>query len=361
MIQRVLGPGVYLPPTFDASATSLTAANTYRIDASGEVAGVIFQAPKAGTIVGCDVCIAAVANAPDNGLQIGRQGITASTGLPDGSFVASETTTGGSPSAAGWLQTTWDTPQVVTRGELLCLMVTFPSFVTGDSVVIGAGVKPVSIGLPYGILPSGSKSFEYLPIILPRYSDGSYGGFDEHVWPVEALTYQDVRTTTTPNEIGTRLLSPVPLRVQAVAFQCSIMEGTSDYDILITDAAGRHVAPTQSVDASIAQGVGHLWHTRLLPDDVVLQANTEYFVSYRPSTANANNLRAYYGTFPNAEAMKIAWGGLDWYMVARKDGGAWTRYNNAIDGYRRLRISLIVNGFDDGAVTPRTRALRRPA
>lgn len=361
-IQRLPGPGIFIPNKFDESANSLTGGNIFRMDADGDRCGLIMRVPRAGSIVGAGLCIAAVANAPDNGLQIGRQGLDGS-GLPDGTFVSSATTTGGTPSAAGWIDVTFDTPQSVARGEYLCLMVTQGAgFTASDSIVIGAGVMTAGVGFPYAIGLTGGKEDTYIPLIFPRYSDGSYATAEENCWPISALTYHaSVREDTTPDEVALAFTSPAPLRVSGLALQGALTGvGTysNDYDLIVYDAAGR-VLYSETIASAYCESSGHRQLITVLSRDLDFAANVEYFVAYRPKTTNANNLRFYYGTFPSAEAMDTAHGGRAWYMATRTDGGAWTRYNNGTNGYQRLRLSLLVTGFSDGATAPRTRPLRR--
>lgn len=354
------GPGLWLPNKFDESATSLAAGNTFRMDADGDRCGIVFRASKSGTLVGCDVCIAAVGNAPDNGLQLGRQGIDAATGLPDGTFVASVTTSGGQPSAAGWLAPgDWDSPQVVTRGELVCVMITQAAgFTASDSVTVAGGVMTAGLGFPYAINLTGGKEDTYIPLIFPRYSDGSYEPIEENCWAVSTLTnHASIASNTTPDELALAFTPRWPLRVRGIALQATTAAG-GDFDAVLYDAAGRVLA-SQSHDADILQSTGFRWIIVTFPRSVELRPHARYYAAFKPTTTTANSIRSYYGTFPSAAAMETTFGGVEWAMATRTDGGAWTVYDNATNGYRKPRISILIDGLDDGSVAPRTRPLRR--
>lgn len=359
MIKELLGPGVFIPNKFDESATGTSGGNQYRLNATGQVCGVIFRAPKAGTIVGADLHISVVSNAPDNGYRIGRQGIT-SGGLYDGTYVAYVDTGAGQPSAVGWLEPgDWDVPQVVTKNELVCIMITQLGFTTGDSVTIGAGVNTAGVAMPYGMGATAStKNSTYLPLIAPRYSDGTYACIDENMWLCSSMTnHPSITTTTTPDELAMAFTPPCTMRIKAIAVQATFAAG-GDYDAVLYDAAG-NVLASASQDPDIQESLNFRWVILPFAASVVVKAGQQYFAAIKPTTTTANSIRTYYATFPNVNLMDLTMGGRDWYMATRTDGGAWTHYNNGTNGYRKTRISVLVDGFDDGAVTPRTRSLRK--
>ena len=356
-IKRLTGGGLWTPAINDEVSHALGAAN-YVLDASGEIAAIIFRAPKAGTIVGAALNIGAVSNAPDNGIKVGRQGIGA-TGLNDGSYVSSVTSSAGTPSATGWFDPgDWDTPQVVAHKELVCVVVSHNSFTAGDNFSIANIVLASDLCFPYSISATNTKQGTYLPCIFPRYSDGSYAYISREHYAATTLTNTNlINSGSTPDEYALAMRFPWRVEIGQLCIQMTAAAG-ADYDLIIYDAADRVVA-SASHDADIlSTNSTQRWHQQPITP-AVLERDQLYRIAWKPTTTN--NSTVFWQTFQDGPTMDTMDGGRDWFMSTRVNGGAWTDYNNSTNGWRRFRAAVLITGIDDGAVTPRTRALRRPA
>src|SRR5215203_1724241 len=130
--QNIIG-GLTLPP---GGYMGTAIAGTFVIDASGEMAALIMRVPKTGTLTRFEALVQAVGNTPDNGLRFSFQDVSLTTGLPDGVVDQFATIASGSVTT-GWVSPgDFDSTRAVTRGDLLALVIDFPTFVASDSVTI---------------------------------------------------------------------------------------------------------------------------------------------------------------------------------------------------------------------------------
>lgn len=352
--------GFAYPMLRDESAYAM-GSGTYLLNTDGTyLVAVVFQAPKTGTIVGADAIIRAVSNAANNGLQIGQMGIAA--GFPDLTFVRSVTSAVNTPAAAGlWAPGDWNTSVAVTRGDHLCIAIRNPSFTTGDNVTIGHMLLSADIHFPMGYYGANAaaKSGFSVPMIFPRYSDGSYGFISRETPCASTVTEVTINTGSAFDEIGNAFVPPVPMRSRGCIFNARNMLAAA-FDVMFVNAGGSVLA-SKTVPADYNTTTAANRYFQILWDaDVDLQAGATYYLTIKPSSGTDQIVHSY-DIYPSVAAMRdTVDGGVHVYMVTRKGGGAWTAYNAASPGYRRTRMSILVSAVENGVVSPRTRALRRP-
>jgi hypothetical protein len=325
-------------------------ASTFVMDASGEQCVLVFRAPRTGNLQGFGAYFGAVGNQPNNGLKFSFQSVSLTTGQASGTILgatagAHATTAANTPNAAGWVDPgNFSEVAAVTRGDLVAAVIAFSSFSASDSVTVG-GVSGGNFtrGFPYGIAVTTTKQTGVIPCIGIRYDDGTYEGVVHDGWAVTALNQTSINTGSTPDEMGLAFQVPFPCVLKSVLVTLSVAAG-ADYDVVVYDSDGTTVLSTQSVDGDVTSSTGNQFHEHDLDADVSLSANTVYRVVIKPTTVTSLTFNDH--SFNSLALMDTAGGGQNFYLTARTNGGSWTDYNSGT--FRKPRISLLLNGFDDG-------------
>jgi hypothetical protein len=331
-------------PSWKSTGSVAIDTTTFLMDAAGEYTALIGRVPKAGTLTRFEAFIAAVGNAPDNGLRFSFQGVSLTTGLPDAVITQSITTAVNTPAAAGWLNPgDFGASRTVARGDLLALVVDIPTFVAGDSVTVGGTTYLASaVNFPYSARITGTKSGTTLPLVGLRYSDGTFAYLGPDIWAMQSIGASNIGTTSTPDEAGLAFTVPVPCRLAGVQLAVATGAAGRDYEIVIYDAANT-VLLTQACDADVVAVTTTALHTHLLTSPITLTPNVVYRVIMKPTTTGLVGLN--YAAFNALALMDSAEGGRDWYLTTRTDAGAWTDFNSGT--FRKPRISLLFDAFDD--------------
>lgn len=325
--------------------------STFVMDASGEQAVLVFRVPKTGNLQGFGAYFGAVGNVPNNGLKFSFQSVNLTTGQASGTILgatagAHATTAANTPASAGWSDPgNFGEVVAVTRGDVVAAVIAFASFTASDSVTVG-GLSGASFqrGFPYGISVLTTKNTNLIPIVAIRYDDGTYVDVVHDGWAVTAHNQTSVNTGTTPDEMGLAFQVPFPCKLRAVLATLSIAAG-ADYDIVVYDSDGTTALATQSIDGDVTSATNTMFHEHYLDADVTLAANTVYRVVVKPTTVTS--LTFHDNSFNGLALMDTVEGGQSWYLTARTNAGAWTDYNSGT--FRKPRLALLLNGFDDGA------------
>ena len=347
-LQAIQG-GLWIP-SWKALGNATIDTTTFLIDATGELVALICRVPKTGNLTRFEAMIGAVANAPDNGLRFSFQGVSLTTGVPDGVIVESITTAGGSPSAAGWLNPgDFNVARAVTQGDLLALVIDIPTFVAADSVAIGGITQLTSSQVfPYSVRTLTTKSGTVLPIMALHYDDGTYAYLTPDGWGQQLVAIVGgaggIDTGTTPDEAGLAITLPFPARLVGVQHATAVPAG-GNYDLVIYDAASTPLV-TLSVDGDVTGVATVGMHYHLLPTPVTLANGVVYRVILKPTTTN--NLLLNTQAFNSLALMDTAEGGQSFYLTQRTDAGAWTDFNTGGAGFRKPRMWLLFDAFDDG-------------
>ena len=327
--------GVAQPPTLSA----------FTLDASGEYLALIFRAPRAGNLRSIAARIAAITNAPDNGLRFSFQGVGA-TGLPDGG-VDQFATIAGASLVVGWNDPgNFDADRAVVRGEVVAAVIDFPSFVVGDSLTVGriaSDAQAGTYGCPYAVL-NAVKQGGGLPNIAIMYDDGVYEPLGSLVIPITALTNVSYDSASALDEYGLTITPPCPMRCVGMGGVMQMASGGVTEFLLYQ---GTTVVRTATVDTDLIASNGADAFHEIVWDDgsYDLQANVTYTLALRPT--DAANIDFVYMTLPSAAVAGAMLGGNTIHMSARVNQGAWTHYNNASDGFLRPPLYALLSAVQN--------------
>lgn len=344
-LQILDGAGGWFPSYIPM--TGSLGSSTYVMDAAGEKAVLILQAPRAGTLDRFDFNVATVTNSPDNGLRASFQGVSATDGQNDGTILGATNNafvTYADPLTTGWKSTNFGETVTVTRGQLIACVLDFPTFVAADSVALSSFAINAASGFPYGISVTSTKNQTNLLVVALHYTDGY--AFISTVVPGCNSTTSTGNfnvNTGTADEWGMGFQVPFPCKLNMVTATISVAAG-ANYEVLVYDSADTVLA-TLTMDGDITQSSSTRAYSFVIQSELTLAINTTYRVTLRPTTT-ANLTMDYMGFA--GDLMDTLEGGSSWYMTSRlNQGGSWTNYNNGTDGYRRPRMSLHLTAFDD--------------
>jgi hypothetical protein len=346
-LQTLSGGGVWVPNFEHDNHT--VASNAYVIDASGEIAALIFRCPKDGTLDRFDALVGAVSNSPDNGLRFSFQGVSATTGLPDGTILGATSNafvTYAHSVTTGWKSTNFGETVTVTRGQLIACVVDIPTgFTAGDNIAMSHIASNSNSGLPYGILATSTKQTSNLLIVAPHYTTG-YVQISSVLPGIDTSTSVSYNSGTgTADEWGMGFQIPFPAKLDRVSAQLAVGAG-GDFEVIVYGSDGTTVLATLAYDGDVNGSSATMPYEFVLQSELTLTANTTYRVTIRPTTAN--NVALQYFTFQSADLMATMSGGSNFYMTSQlNQGGSWTDYNSGT--FRRPKMSLYLTALDDGA------------
>jgi hypothetical protein len=347
-------------PSSPMAAVHSADTTNFQINASGEIVAMVARMPRAGTIDKMAAIVHAVANAPDNGLRFSLQGVSASTGLNDGTILESTNafaTVASGSVTTGWLESgAFAASHTVTRNELLALVVDFPSFVAADDVIV-RGLNPAagtaSHQLPYAIHVTNTINATRLPLIFAHYTDdgGFWQSLSEDLIPLDAtVSSVSYDTGTTPDEIGVVFIPSQPCRLNRARIWMMPAATGGNFDVIVYDSGGG-VLDTVSYDGDQVSTVGSMrFLEHWLSAGLELTAGSTYRIAVKPTTTN--NVQQQYYLIGAGAAGASAFPGrfVNYFYTTRTDAGAWTNYNNGSDGYRwPAGFYLGFDAFDDAA------------
>lgn len=339
-------------PPLTARVPPISYANL-TMNVAGDKEAFIIQVPKSGTLDYFEWRTGSVGNNPDNGLRLSFQGVSVTTGLPDGVVGQFVDMTG------TFAANTWQTPasvmtdtglsggvkRVVTKGDWIACCIDFVNFVTLDSIGIARSPIDASYWLNNitGYIADGStgtyaKLGSAAPVMALKYDDGSYG-LIPGVIPAANANTRAFNTGTTPDERAVRFKVPVTCRVTG----CWVwMATTVNLDVKLLDNSDSVLASV-SIDKDIYLGssVPFLQYV-LFPNEVTLTAGSVYRLSFLPTTVTSISLYDF-DVATNAILSGLE-GGVEMFESTRTDAGAWTDINTT-----RLMAGLIINGIDVSA------------
>jgi len=233
----------------------------------------------------------------------------------------------------------------VVLGEQVAAVIEFSSFVAGDSLAVSS--LPFAIagfaGFPYGVA-NGTKQTIQMPVIMPRYSDGSFAPLGPGIWGIQQVTSLVINQGSSIDEYGLAFTPAFPQRLGGVQYTAAVAAG-ADHDIILYDALDSAL-DTINVLATDCSTTGFAFHTRSFPNAPTLLAGSLYRVVIVPTTANSVTVS--YSVFNSVALLGTVPGGLTYYATGRGNSGPWTDFNNTTDGIRRVQMSLRADGFDLG-------------
>lgn len=332
-------PMAYVDQPYNTSTGTL-------IDASGEKAGVCFIVPKSGTLDGVELLLGNVTQAPASGIRLSFQDNDNATGLYDGTQDQYRDVTTGLSSSAWIASGVMDhngsgsgNKRSVTQGELLWLVMEFVSFSSGDSIRWATGATATTFIYPYLAL-NGAKGTNQMPLIVLKYSDGSYASINGgDIPPMKSQsTLAFASNNATQDEAGLIFRCNTPRLVRGFWMYADLDAAA---DVVLYDSDGSTPLATVSLDTDNRR-TGNFGTVRaLFSSDVSLSAGVDYRLVLKPTTTT--NVSIGYFDVDSAGVMGACIGGADWHWTQRVDAGSWTQTTT-----RRPWAGLLVNGYEAG-------------
>lgn len=329
-----------MPANPSLSAGAVTPAFTaVTLDAASEYCGMVVPAPKAGTIKKVLVNIGSVTTGAT--LDITIEGVSATTGGPDGTPLTNGTTTlvVTTGDASTQMTATFATGPTVTQGQLIAVKIANPSSSAGNLQINVYTGSLNSQYFPYSFtgLPTLAKN-RNAPVVGLEYSDGSYA-FVPGVLPVSAFVTDLVGTSTDPDEIGMKFAFPMPVKIRGVWWQASAA-GASTIDVVLYGSDGSTVLETVNVDTEQVQTTSAGYKRIVFTQEHELAKDAFYRIALKPnSSINFGGIQV-----ATVAAMDSFEGGQNFHRTHRTDGGSWTDTTT-----QRPWMGLAVSGFDDGS------------
>lgn len=326
-----------IPESFWPENTAIAQARnlslgSFTIDAAGEKAAAVLQAPKAGQITKVLFRVGSFTSSGNADVRL--ETVSTANGDPSGTLVAANANATQAIAGTGWLTTTLTSGPTVAQGDDLAVVIANAS---GNYGI--ATTDPTAFGrqVPYGDHFTASwLKLPNIPLIGLEYSDGSYAwATGSHPAVYNTLGYA---SNTSPSEIGIAFTIAVPIRVCGWWMYADVDQPA---DLVLYDTDGTTALATRSLDpdmrSSTAQGS---WSGRF-SSAVTLLAGT-YRLAVKPTTTTSGNLVVEFEV-PSAAVMGAMPGGSNWIRTERTGAGGWSQTNT-----KRPMIGIMVNGASDG-------------
>jgi hypothetical protein len=343
-------PAMLTPPAFGNQA--LGSVNVW----SSVIVSIaqIFQVTESGSIKGADFRVGTVFSAPNTNYTVRLETVN-SNGEPSGTLWATNTeytlTTG--LGSTGWKTGDFVAAATVSRGDLVALVIK-PETTYDINVTINqnAGSTLGYVSFPYACTKSGGVWVRqgYTMQMGLKYSDDAY----RHIPGVaswQSIDETNIRTSTTPDEVGIKFVCPFDCSVGGV-WSTAHLTGAVGYTYKLYDASN-NVIFTKSFDkissVTTARGLSQL----MLNASYELTEGETYRLTVQNADASADFL-VYGGTVNSSALMESQHMGGDCIWTERTDAGSWTDTNT-----RRAFMGLLLDGVPDaggggggGAATP---------
>jgi hypothetical protein len=196
---------------------------------------------------------------------------------------------------------------------------------------------------PYALFSADSGSnwtlhADWLTLMLEYETDGIVHIPD--TLPVLSRNTFSAGSASSPDEIGFKFQVPFPCKVAGVMFNA---QSHADVVVGIENSAGTTIAAEVAAfweQDTATQGTHRSFYFEEAA--VELEADTDYYVTWRPITTTSRT--TYTWDIQDAAARAgLPWGTTSSYNT-RTDGGAWTE-----DQTITVLMSLIISAVDDGA------------
>ncbi len=342
-------PKFVVPPTWldDTGVIKTIAAATDRI-------AHVFAVTKSGTLDKFEFQTQSTVSVnAASVIRVSFRSVVAGTGEPGavdqfrdilGSALAANTWT--SPGLMTDDGTDTGAKRVVTRGDLICIVIEYQSFTAGDDIDIStiggrstAAKSGACDGFPYDLFQSGG-SWDLSPAtdsvrFALLYDDATYG---RPISPGHAGATDTAIGFSATLEIGNIFTLVFPIRVTGAHVAVYGLNPADVYEVVLLDTDGTTELETVIVDGD------HEATSDNLPRFVPFAAEHElgigtYRLIVRPTTGVAFLL--YFGV-DATEQLESAFN-LNWHGTFR-DGGGWTE-----NDLRFYKIGLVINGLEEGS------------
>lgn len=314
---------VYLPSlgTFGVNAGPLI------INQAGDLAALLFEIPKTGTVTGMKFITASVTTGCT--IRGTIQTISPTTSIPTGTLYDANAT-GTVVVANGASSTTFTVTFAgnvsATKGDVVALVLDVSSGAPSALQIRSFTPKLLLAPTSYKIT-TGVGSFVInaaVPSICLTYNTGD---FVAEASMFTVTTTRSASTTTSPDEIGNKFTAPFNCECDGFAFQPGTPANFKATDIVLYDSANNVVA-TKSLSASLYIGIGSSIVRERWPTPVNLKKGQVYRIVAKPTTSTTwTGLFAELSTFAVRAQDLID---ISHAKTSRTDAGAWTDDTSAI-------------------------------
>lgn len=332
--------GVYVPPPFPSIYSSTVVA---LLDAAGEKAGVVLQAPKTGNIRKIHWRAGTVTSATDTDVRV--ETVSATDGFPTGTLFG--TNTNGTVLAAAittnsFHATTLTADAAVTKGDVLAVVITPSGTPNYQALGSFSGDYANSTRVPdypYNVafIAAAWAKAGFYPSILLEYSDGSFAYQPSTYLASDFTAHTYASNTLVADEHALMFTPPVDMVVSGAWFLADL---DGDADIVLYE--GTTALATVSLDKDIRRTANSGLYSVQFAAAQELAAGTTYYLSVKPTTTTS--LTAYSLLHGLATHVGALSGGTAFTYAARIDAGAWS--SNTL---RRFAAGLIISQLHDGA------------
>jgi hypothetical protein len=304
-----------------------------RLDASGEKLHAIFAPPITGNIDRVGFRVAAVTASET--VRAGLYTVSLTTGLPTTTGYGGMAVGTVTPTANTFHEVTLATPATADPDDVIALGVEFDSAIGN----VDFSMQAANSGFPY-VVHNGSKSAGTMPLCAVRYDDGVWYPISQSL-QIQTIDSAAFANNSTPDERALKFRQPFPSRLCGVELLLTASAG-ADFDLVLDGGAFSSVVlRAHDGDVFGSGGAGRVYSFPIKTKRD-LAANTDYYISLRPSTTTSITLREF--SFGSAGMLDSLWGGQTACLSTRVNGGAWTDTTTTRPGIRP-----VFDQFDDGA------------
>lgn len=278
------------------NAVGESAATVGRIWLPAQAAGSKVCSTAGPCKIGLPAASVTWANAATN-VRLGFQDVDLTTGLEDGTYdVRADLVPGTETVSANTISFfSMETgSKTVSHGDVVAIVVEMTARGGTDSISAERALRSVAdYGFPYGTEDTGSgvgKAQDPMAFII-QFDDGTWGWF-ESVYPIRntatGRSTLTVNTGTNPDEVAAIVKSPVSFSTDGFAKFLNAVATTDEFEYIIyenplTATPDIIWGPvTVDPDQLVSDGV-----VRRAEDTLILEADTYYAFSFRPTTANS--------------------------------------------------------------------------
>lgn len=271
----------------------------------------IFEVPKDGTIDRVGFYVSTKTGTPP-AFNVGLF-TEDNAGAPTSTPYGGSSTESYTPTSTGYKWITLATPATANAGDIVCLNV-YPGGTAPDTsnyfrVPSSNGLQRAGkLRSVANAIGTGAGSFAV------KYSDGSIFGC-----PIASLaTYDSIKSTTTPDEVGAKFVPPFDMTVNGVVLTSGYITANMAFDVVLYDSANNVLASRSIADTDNVTST----YWSYMFDAVALTAGQTYRVVWKPTS----NLALYANKliFESAAGRAALPGGAWSMRTYRVDGGAWT-------------------------------------
>lgn len=335
------------------------------IDADADGAGLVFIAPKTGSIREMAFATQTVTTGGD--LDCRLETVGATDGLPTGTLFGTDTrqtkTVDGADDNAWLTSGDFVADASVTKGiSKIAMIVQRPASGAFSGNIKTHNNSWFLLNNPYGVWKPAASWTKggsvYQPMMAIKYSDGVWVPIlGQHVF--QLMTTLTIGTGTSPDEVGNVFQLPFKYRVTGCWVWVDCDTAGNSFTVAFYDDSGTAAYSAALTEVSVDGDQLSLptnGYVQILPfeDDIEVAANTVRRLVIRPTTATT--MVAYRQDYLSSTYLALEEGGDDIYYTSRtNDGGTFSDSTS-----QRCVCGLVIDQIDDGAGAGGGGLLRHP-